>query len=234
MAAPETALRKRQQIARANRLMFIWIAVASVIAGASLVVSIMLVQRLTYNEKILGEKNNTASILRKNNEVVPALEANIRKLLVNEDLGRVKAKPEDSALQVVLDALPADANSLAFGASLQSRLLGNIDGLTVESTTVDPVVGVESTNEQLENTQDASSGSSDVDMHNQITFRFTVSGSADALKTVLQRLESSIRAVHVRQITTESSGGNLQMKVEGATFYEPGRTVELKDKTVRP
>lgn len=232
MATKETALRKRQQIARANRMMFIWIAIASVIVGVSLVVSFMLLQRLAFNEKVLAEKSRTISTLRANNEVVPELEANVRLLLANEDLAKAKAKPEDTTLQVVLDALPADANSLAFGASLQSKLLGNVEGLRIDATTVEPVIGIESTSDDTGSTVDASEVATDE--LSKINFRFTVSGNPDALRTALQQLERSIRAVHVLRVTTESTSGSLQMVVDGVAFYEPARTVELKEKTVKP
>ena len=60
MAANEVALRKRTQIAKANRTMFIWIAVASALIGTAAVVSIFFFQQLVYNEKVLAEKLNTA------------------------------------------------------------------------------------------------------------------------------------------------------------------------------
>jgi hypothetical protein len=227
MASQETALRKRQQIARANRMMFLWIAGASVLVGIGLVVSFMLWQRMTFNEKVLAEKNRTVSTLRSNNAAVEELEANVRLLMTNEDLAKVKAKSEDSNLQVVLDALPADANSLALGASIQNHLLGGIEGLTIESTAVDPVYGVEST-------ADAAIDSEQSADANQINFRFTVSGNAEAMRQALARLERSIRAIHVQKVSTESNGGNLQMTVQGVAFYEPARTVELKEKAVKP
>lgn len=233
MAVTETvALRKRQQIAKANRMMFVWVAVASAVVGVSLVFSFLLFQKLTFNEKVLFEKNKTVSTLKANNKAVSELEANVRLLETNQALATAKSSSEENNLQVVLDALPADANSLAFGASLQGRLLSGISGLTIETTTVDPVEGVESVSDQQQNTKDASSG--DTGAYSTINFRFTVNGSADALHEVLQRLERSIRAVNVTSVTTESNNGKLKLTVAGHAFYEPARTVELKDKTVKP
>lgn len=233
MATTETAaLRKRQQIMKANRMMFVWVAAASALIGVSLVVSFLLLQRLTFNEKVLAEKNKTISTLKANNKAVDELKANVRLLESNEALAASKATSEENNLQVVLDALPADANSLAFGASLQGRLLSGINGLTVETAAVDPVKGIESTSKQLENTKNASVSSDG--SFSKIDFRFTVIGSVEALNEVLKRLERSIRAISVTNVTTESNSGILKLSVEGHAFYEPARTIELKDKTVKP
>ena len=74
MATEGTALRKRQQIAKANRMMFLWIAGVSVVVGIALVASIFLAQKAFFNEKVLAEKSKTASTLVKNNKVVGVLQ----------------------------------------------------------------------------------------------------------------------------------------------------------------
>lgn len=232
MAKSSPALRKRQQIDRANKMMFLWVAGASALVAISLVVSFFFFQKLVFNEKVLAEKRNTVQTLRDNNDAAPQLQDNVRVLSTSDVLGSAKADSDDSNLQVVLDALPADGNSLAFGASLQKQLLGGIEGLTVESTTVDPVAGVELTTEEMANTVDATENASAGD--NAITFRFTVIGTDQALREALVRLEKSIRPISVVSVDTENSASGLRMTVHGHTYYQPERTIELKDKTVKP
>jgi len=232
MATQETALRKRQQIARANRMMFLWVAGASVVVGIAIVVSLFLVQKAWFNEKVLAEKARTASVLVDNNDVIEDLKDEIRVLNTNEALRSAMANGETQPIQVVLDALPADANSSALGSSLQERFL-NDPALTIESLSVDPVAGVESLGDA--NVQDALSADNESDF--QINFRFSVSTGVDnasALKSLLQRLERSIRAMNITMLTIETQGNRLILSVEGHAFYEPARTVELKDKTVTP
>jgi hypothetical protein len=233
MAVQETALRKRQQIAKANRMMFMWVAAISVIVGIAAVVSLFLIQKAWFNEKVLAEKVNTASTLIENNQVISDLKDEIRVLNTNEALRSAMVSGETQPVQVVLDALPADANSSALGSSLQEKFL-NDSALTIESLNVDPVVGVESQTDS--NVQDASSvvGASG---ENQIAFRFSVStgvNDANALKKLLQRLERSIRAIHITMLTVETQSNRLLLSVEGHAFYEPAQTVELKNKTVTP
>ena len=143
MPTTDAAIRKRAQIAKTNRIMFLWIAVSSAVIGACIVVSIFLAQRLFYNEAVLAKKQETVTTLNQNLAAVDGLKQEILKLDANSALLAARAKDDDRAIQAVLDALPAEANSLALGASLQNRLLNGIDGLTLQSLQVSPVAGVE-------------------------------------------------------------------------------------------
>lgn len=234
MAAQDTALRKRQQIANANRMMFMWVAAVSAVVGIAIVMSIFLLQKAWFNEKVLAEKSKTASTLVHNNEVIGDLKDEVRVLNTNQALKDSLAPGEDQPVQAVLDALPAEANSSALGSSLQEKFL-NDPALTIESLNVDPVVGVEAQTDA--NVQDASSSTPQTTGDNQITFRFSVStdvNNASALKNLLQKLEHSIRAIDITSLTTETQGTRLVLTVDGHAFYEPAKTVELKDKAVKP
>lgn len=228
MPTNDVLVRKRTQIAKANRVMFIWVAAVSVIVGFGLVGSIFLAQKLFFNEKVLAEKERTIATLKTNSDNVPALEAQVRVLNTNQALIDSKAKPSDQAVQAILDALPSDANSLALGASLQNKLLAGINGLTIQSLQVDPVLGVE----QL--ATDGTAQATTTGSSNQITFRFSVSGPQAALQTVLQNLERSIRAIDVTNVRIESQGSNQVLNVEAQAFYEPAVVVQLTDKLVKP
>lgn len=230
MQPNSAALRKRTQIAKANRTMFLWIAASAALIGCALVVSFFLAQKLFYNEKVLAEKEKTISILKSNNAVVDELETQVRALDASEVLASVKANPTDQTIQVILDALPSVANSTALGASLQSKLLAGIPDLRIESLQVDPVVGIESLSQDT-TSEDASAA---VDSPNQITFQFSVSGTQDALKQVLTNLERSIRAIDIMSLRIESQGTTQLMTVQARAFYEPAKTIQLQDKVVKP
>lgn len=229
---PKTkAIRKRTQIATANRIMFLWVAGVSVIFGFSLVGVIFLTQMLLFNERVLIEKNKTVSTLDTNNNNIEGLKKNVRVLNTNQDLINVKSKPDDQAIQVILDALPSDANSLALGASLQNKLLAGIDGLTLNTLQVDQVVGIESFSSNS-STVDVLNSTSD-SQPNQITFRFSVNGDAIALKKVLVNLENSIRTIDITLLKIETQGSSLIMTVQGRAYYEPERDVKLREITVK-
>jgi cell division protein FtsB len=231
MQPKDVAIRKRTQIAKANRAMFLWVAAVSAVVGVALVGSIFLIQKLSFNEKVLAEKNKTVSVLNQNNNSVAELEAQVRVLDSSQSLIDSKARPDDQAIQVILDALPQSANSLALGASLQNKLLASVPDLTINSLQVDPVVGVESLTDDNTTSGELTPLASG---QSQITFRFTVGGSETALKDVLTRLERSIRTIDITSLSIESQGNNRLLTVQARAFYEPARTVELEDKVVQP
>lgn len=224
------ALRKRSQIATANRTMFLWVAGVSVVFGFALVGTIFLTQILLFNERVLLEKDKTVSTLKTNNANITELESQIRVLDTNQALIDSKAQVSDQAIQVILDALPSEANSLALGASLQNKLLAGITGLTLNSLQVDSIV--ESDSYTIDGSiKDSSPTSSDT--QNGISFRFSVSGDEKALQQVLRNLELSIRTIDIISLKIESQGVSRALSVQARAFYEPQRVVELRDKTVK-
>ena len=229
-----SAIRKRTQIDRTNKIMFLWIAIASALVGVAVVVSIFLVQKVIYEEKVLAVKATTVSTLDKNLKVIDQLKTDVQALDANSALMSVKANPTDQALQVVLDALPSDANSLALGASLQNKLLTNVPGsFTLESLQVDPVSGVEvlDTGDTVD-ASESSDTSTTSGSASQISFNFSVKGDQQALSGILKNLEKSIRTIVVTNLTIEKQTDTLVMSVEGHAFYQPAKTIELTEKVV--
>jgi len=64
MQTKGVAFRKRAQIAKANRVMFLWVAGVSVVFGVALVGTIFLTQMLFFNERALQEKDRTIATLQ--------------------------------------------------------------------------------------------------------------------------------------------------------------------------
>lgn len=227
----DIAIRKRTQIANANRVMFIWVAGVSVLFGFALVASIFLTKLLFFNEKVLSEKSKTVATLRLNNSNVSKLENQIKVLNTNQRLINNMAEPDTEAVQVVLDALPSEANSPALGASIQNKLINDIPGLTLDTFQVIPVDGVESLT-STEDSVDASTLTS-VNSLGEISFNLSVFGDDNALKQVLINLEKSIRTIQVTSLKIESQGAVRSLKVDGKAFYLPARVMKLEDKTVK-
>jgi len=235
MATDGTALRKRQKIAKANRMMFLWVAGVSAIVGIAAVASVFLIQKALFNEKVLSEKSKTASTLERNNEVVEELQNQIRVLNTNDDLKAIMVAGETQPVQVVLDALPSGANSSAFGASLQQRFL-QADGIKLESLNVSPVRDAEVTAYGKGSKSKDRTSKNDESAY-QVQFSFTVTTEANnpnALKDLLIRLERSIRPIALKNVVIEAQGDRLSLRAEGHTYYQPELTAELKDKVIKP
>jgi hypothetical protein len=218
MATPQVGMKKRQIIANSNRTMFFWIAAMSAVLGICAVLSLFIVQQIIFKTKVTNKLDATVSTLKDSNKNAPALIENVRVLETNENLNSIKARSEDKALQVVLDALPADDNALALGSSLQQKLL-QLPNLTIDSLSVQ--ASSETVSDDVAST----------------TVPFTVSLSApdaNTLKDALVRLEKSIRVIDIDTLSFERSGEKFTMVLNAHAYYEPAKVVELKSETVKP
>ena len=213
MAAPQS-MKKRQIIANSNRTMFIWVAIMSAVVGICIVVGYFLVQQIIYKAKVTAKLDTTLSILRENNKNAKVLVENVRVLETNDALNSAKAQPGEKALQVVLDALPADANSLALGASLQQNLLVGIDGITVDSLSV-------------------ASADDGTAVEGQIPFNLTVrANDANALRDLLRKLERSIRIIDIDSFSLEKGEKDYSMTIQAHAYYQEAKQIELTEKAV--
>lgn len=222
-SAKGVPLRKRTQISKANRTMFLWVASASVVIGFAAVAIVFLAQMLMFNEKVLKEKDNTIAVLIANNKNIPKLQSQVKLLDLDQNLIDIKANPDDQPIQVILDALPSEANSLALGASIQEKFLNQA---TLNSLQVDPVEGVEIISES------DNGASSDDESSNVINFRFSVSGDKESLKEILLKIEKSIRIIEILSLKVESQKDVLALTIKARAFYEPERIVELSNKVI--
>lgn len=218
----DVTIRKRTQIKKISRMMFIWVAGASIILGLAIAGIILLIQIIMFNENVLAEKSKTVAILIENNNIIPKLKSQVRALDANKDLMDSRANPtSDQALQVILDALPSNYNELALGSSLQGRLLNGIEGLNLLMM---------STNDN----SDISSAPTASDGLNSVQFNFKVSGPPSAIQQVFEKIEKSIRTFEVISFKMDGQGSSsLTLSVQGRAFFEPERTIGLKEITVK-
>lgn len=208
---------KRKAIADSNRAMFLWVAAMSAVLGVCVVISIFLVQQIIFKGKVVAEMSKTAKTLTDNNKAAPELTQNIRVLETNAALNSVKANDEQKALQVVLDALPADRNTLALGSSLQQNLLADIGGLTLNSLSIDNATTTQSSDE------------------NTIPLQFQVtSADANTMKDMLTKLERSIRTIDIDSLILERGDTSYRISVSGHAYYAPAKTIQLTEKVVKP
>lgn len=232
MAKAQGSLVKHQQIYSTNKIMFIWVAAASVVISISLVMSYAIFQRMSFNQKVLSEKNTTVSNLDYNNSIVEDLNAKIRVLNSNELLKNSTRNDDLEPVSAILDALPSVVNSTALGSSLQDKLL-DIPGIRIESLNVEAVGGVEDASESS-----SSSGSTTAASEGEIAFQFELSSSGsdrfDDMRTALNRLEKSIRPLSVSSVEIEQSKDRVTLKVRAVSYYSPEKKVELGQKAVKP
>lgn len=215
---------KRKAIADSSRTMFIWVAAMSVVVGVCVVVAIFLAQQIMFKVKVVGAMTDTVSTLDYNNKVAKNLTENVVALQVNPALNSVKANGDENALQVPLDALPADRNALALGASLQQVLLTGVDGLSIDSLSID-------NSTSSSDTTDASGTSSD----NTIPIQMQISSTnINTIKDMLTRLEHSIRIIDIDSFVLERSDTSYQATITAHAYYQPGIQLQLQSKSITP
>jgi hypothetical protein len=201
--------------------MFVAVAVASVVVGFSLVGSVFLFQKMMFNAKVIGEKNNTVKTLRENNDTIVELEKRVKNLSSNTALREAMNGESGDTLRVIPDALPAANNPVALGASLNKKLL-NVSGLTIESIVINPAANLETATDE--------SGSI-----KEIPVSFTVSGDHMAIEAVISNLERSIRTIDIVTYSLSYSAGNkLTLTVEAKAYYSLEVKPELRKKEVIP
>lgn len=216
----DVAIRKRQLISQSSKKMFFWVAGASVVVGFSLVIAWFLFQQITYRSKVISAKQDTERTLDSNIKDAGILAGQIRVLETDERLQALKAKPSDKALQVILDALPADNNQLALGASLQEVLIGGAENVDLESLSVG--------GDNATATAGTVPGGAET-----IPFSAVVSSSkVEYLMGLLRRFEASIRTIDIDSIKLEQSSEGAKVFIEGHAYIMPEVTIQLTDKQV--
>lgn len=222
--------RKRQQISHSNRIMFLWIAGASVIVAFSAVGIIFLTKQLVFNQTVIMETSKTAETLKKNIESAKQLDKAVNELRADPGLSKVPSSVggKSSNLDKILDALPYEGDWVGLGSSLQSSLLSGvaINSLSVTSTASSDSLatgGVDLNSFQT------------IGEAQPISFNFKASGSDAELKTLLARLGSSIRPIKITNMKLESGGPNkIDATIQAVTYYQPKKTFELGEKAIKP
>lgn len=217
--SPQPGMKKRQVIANSNRTMFLWVAAMSAVVGVCAVLAYFLFQQIIFKGQIQAQTAKTATTLKNNKQAVETLTQNLQVMETDSGLNSVKATPDEKALGVILDALPADLNPLALGASLQNKLTTDIPGLTIENITPQPV--------------DASS----VTPGQVTSLPFTLvarAQNADALKQLLAKFEKSIRTIDIDSMSVERSSNDFTMTIDAHAYYTPATSVSLGSVTCTP
>lgn len=219
--------RKRQQITKTNKNIFIWVALAAVLVTVCIVVMQFLVRQLLFNQEIIGAKTTAQSIVVQNKQNTTELKKKIDALVADANLAKVKTDTVEgntsSNLQVILDALPTTNDGATFANSLSKVILPQ-SGVSIESINVDSTAGAEVT---------ATAAVSTVSPQ---TLGFTVSiqGGYDQVRQALVDLARVIRPISITKLSLQGDGNNLTASIAGVTYSLPPATVNLESKSLKP
>lgn len=213
-----TGIKKRQQISGTRKQVFIWVAAASAAVVICIIVGINLIQRISYQTKVNGELGKTAETLKNSANSIDELISNVNNLRTNRQLTLTNLKSDDSTVfQVVIDALPTEADAVDFSTSLQNEILSR-SGLTIDSIAVDAPL---STTSSSADDSSSNSGSVDFPVAQAISFNVSVIGSYNSIQETIENMQRSIRPITIDSIRLEGTDDNLTADIQATTYYSP-------------
>lgn len=247
-----TGIKKRQQITNTRKQVFTWVALAAALVVICLVVGWNLMQRINYQNKVNRDVGKTAQTMHDNVEAVDKLIKNVNALKANAALSLPNLKADDSTVfQVVIDALPTEDDSVALSSSLQNKILSKsgvtIEQINVDTTESDSSSDSSSSSSSSSGSSSSSSGSSsgssksgvskadDIQfpVAKPITFRVSLVGSFDSVKSALQDIESTIRPITITKLTIDGSDDKLNATIEAQTYYSSKVNFKLGKKEIQ-
>ncbi len=227
---PLSGITKRQQIAKVNKAIFIWVAAASAIISLSVVALQFVVRQGIFNAEIIKTQSKTNSIVAQNIESAKTLKQNVDALQANNDLSSAKAAPSDNNLKVILDALPTSGDTTTIANSLYSQVLAK-SGVEVTSISVGgaQAEGVPTTATVV---PVAATGPQNP---LPVTFSVGVKGSLAQIRTTLENIERVLRPFNITLLNIKAGAdGALEVTINGDTYYLQESTVQLGSEVKKP
>lgn len=219
------SLTKRALIDKSNSRTVIFAGVAAFIVMFALVSGRSMISQAAYNNRVIDAKKATLKTLDEN------LEA--RDDLVNSYKGFVGTSQNviggsttgtgdrdgDNA-KIVLDALPSKYDFPALTSSIEK--LASAQGVTIESMS-----GID--DEVAQGEQSSSVTPEPVPM----VFDFSINAGYPQIQALVSSFERSIRPMQVQLLSISGSDGDLTTAVTAQTFYQPEKTLKLREKVLK-
>ena len=155
----EVAFLKRNEINKANQTMFLAVAGAALITGASVVGMIYLFRIFTFNAKVIGEQDKSIKTIEQNIKNIEDLKSKLSTLETDSHLNerQLKSNLEDGGLRVIADALPDRENAAALAASLEKKIFS--EGVTLDAFSIDSADSAAASNDNNSSSLTSSSNS---------------------------------------------------------------------------
>lgn len=244
----EVAFLKRNAINKANQTMFLVVAGAALIAGASVVGMIYLFRIYSFNIKVLTEQDKSISTITQNIENINDLKERLGSLETNENLNKenLKSNADDGGLRVIADALPDSENASGLGSALQKKIFSDgvtLDAFNIESSDSNSLSTSASTSVSSESSN-IPEGVKDIQFTASISASFPNEGSPEYIKNketaaynnivnTLQKMEKSIRAINVTSFKFERSINKFTLTLSAKSYYYPKYVMTLDSTKVK-
>ncbi len=225
---------KRVLIDKANYLMFISIAVASALIAVTIVAVNYLSKMNKFQAEVNQRKGATLEITKKNITNFEVVKATIDDLRNSQSLIDA-AKGEEyvrEPLRVVANALPAQYNLAAFGASIANLIITRISGNATGTPSIS--VGRDSTVlPQLVTTAQPMNLTIQVTGSLGCDGNTTACASPQGIAQILNNLERSIRMISINSATFSFRGpGQVELSIQANGYYTTERFLSITRNTL--
>ena len=244
------ALAKRSKIDTMQRNMFAGVCIASIIFGVSLVGIVRLSKTISFNSRVIGEKDKVINGYKQIQSDLDALKTNVSNLVSNENLESVARYRADecygnstkeidnedykdqaielartcSALRVIPDALPSSNNTEATLSSMNQLLYwsNNKAGVTFDA---------------LSSNFGGDAGSEVTESVHVVSVSLDLEDTADNIHGALAEIENSIRNFDISSANISWSGkslisGELKLSASYSAYYSDPVSPEPRSRNV--
>ncbi|MEO8785204.1 MAG: hypothetical protein ABI221_02775 [Candidatus Saccharimonadales bacterium] len=215
---------KHLQIDKANSTMVLTVAIAAFIVAFSLVASRALLNKSSYQGRVIAAKEKASNQLKANVSAASSL-TTAYKAFVSSDDNIIGGNPSGSGqkdgdnAKITLDALPSQYDFPALASSLELILTQN-------NYKIGSITGTDDELAQ-QNTQSPSPA--------PVTMPFTVDVDAnlDSAKNLLDIFQKSIRPISIQTLDISGSNNDLKLNVTANTFYQPAMNLKIQTKVIK-
>lgn len=205
---------KHVQIDRSYAKMVIAISLASAVLIFSLVASYSLINKIKYQNKVIGLRSKAIDQLEANKKAVNPLVLSYQAFDSSTESAMGNS---DKNSKIVLDALPSKYDFPALATSLEYLIQQS--GNTIK--------GITGTDNELAAEQ-TSSDPKPV----EIPIDVSAQGNYSSTKNVITSFERSIRPFVIKSLDFSGSDNTLTISVKASTYYQPEKKLEIKETTV--
>lgn len=202
--------KKHIEIEKTNTLMLIMIAVASAVLSFTIVSTVSLSRRLSYQSRVINARVDAEKLLKSNLAAVESL------LVAYENFDGAAESvlgTRDKNSKIILDALPSKYDFPALTASIEKifNITGGLSSVNITGS------DLEATAEQT---------SSDP---KPIEIPITISGkgSYDSIQRLVINIQNSIRPFKISDVSISGQQNDMNFSISMSTYYMPGKNLEI-------
>lgn len=221
---PKLGNGKRLLIDKANTTMLVIIGLTSFILTFAAVGSKALISQNSYQSRVLKERQEALKKLKQNNTNVASLVTSYKSfasetqnVLGGSPVG--KSPRDGDNPKIILDALPSKYDFPGLISSLEKILTEG--GFRIE--------GIGGNDDEVAQLNAATDKPVPIEMPFPVSIRTTQGGGY----TLLATLEKSIRPIYINQLSLAVEQGELVMKMNAKSFYQPEKTLKVNTKVVK-